>query len=81
MNYGVKLMKIGRVCHDSCSITTTEFAKYPGSAFFNNYQVIKPKTNPGWFAHLIRKLFEKADYAPIRFYLKSRREEHDRLCN
>jgi hypothetical protein len=40
-----------------------------------------PKSNPGWFAHLIRKLFEKADYAPIRFYLKSRREEHDRLCN
>jgi len=27
---------------------------------------------------LLRKLFQPADYTPIRFYLKSRREQHSR---
>lgn len=32
-----------------------------------------------WFRELVNKFIQKADYSPIWIYLKSRREEHNRI--
>lgn len=33
----------------------------------------------GWLKELFHKIFMRPGYEPIRFYLKSRREQHDRM--